>query len=84
METGDVRIPHCIRLANRIGLVDDLKDPKKVEMALWKIVPPEEGKRPLPSAGLSRKRCRTARTKPTARNVVWKIFCKKKGVKKRI
>ncbi len=34
---------HCIRLANRIGLVDDLKDPKKVEMALWKIVPPEEG-----------------------------------------
>lgn len=34
---------HCIRLANRIGLVDDVKDPKKVEMALWKIVPPEEG-----------------------------------------
>ncbi len=34
---------HCIRLANRIGLVDNVKDPKKVEMALWKIVPPEEG-----------------------------------------
>ena len=34
---------HCIRLCNRIGLVDDLKDPKKVEMALWKIIPPEEG-----------------------------------------
>ena len=34
---------HCIRLANRIGLVDNIKDPKKVEMALWKIVPPEEG-----------------------------------------
>ena len=34
---------HCIRLANRIGLVDDVKDPKKVEMALWKLVPPEEG-----------------------------------------
>lgn len=34
---------HCIRLTNRIGLVDDLKDPKKVEMALWKIIPPEEG-----------------------------------------
>ena len=29
---------HCIRLSNRIGLVDDLKDPKRVEMALWKIV----------------------------------------------
>ncbi len=34
---------HCIRLCNRIGLVHDLKDPKKVEMALWKIIPPEEG-----------------------------------------
>ena len=34
---------HCIRLSNRIGLVHDMKDPKKVEMALWKIIPPEEG-----------------------------------------
>lgn len=34
---------HCIRLSNRIGLVDDLKDPKQVEMALRKIIPPEEG-----------------------------------------
>lgn len=33
---------HCIRLVNRIGLVDNEKDPKKVEMALWKIIPPEE------------------------------------------
>ena len=34
---------HRIRLCNRIGLVKDEKDPKKVEMALWKIIPPEEG-----------------------------------------
>lgn len=34
---------HCIRLVNRIGLVEGIKDPKKVEMALWKIIPPEEG-----------------------------------------
>lgn len=34
---------HCIRLSNRIGLVDGIKDPRKVEMALWKIIPPEEG-----------------------------------------
>ena len=34
---------HCIRLVNRIGIVDGIKDPKKVEMALWKIIPPEEG-----------------------------------------
>ena len=34
---------HCIRLSNRIGLVKGEKDPYKVEMALKKIVPPEEG-----------------------------------------
>ena len=34
---------HCIRLCNKIGLVDGIKEPQKVEMALWKIVPPEEG-----------------------------------------
>ena len=34
---------HCIRLSNRIGLVDGIKDPRRVEMALWKIIPPEEG-----------------------------------------
>lgn len=33
---------HCIRLTNRMGLVDGIKDPKKVEMELWKIIPPEE------------------------------------------
>lgn len=34
---------HCIRLCNRIGLVDEIKESKKVEMELWKIIPPEEG-----------------------------------------
>lgn len=34
---------HCIRLSNRIGLVDNEKDPYKVEKALWKIVPENEG-----------------------------------------
>ncbi len=34
---------HCIRLCNLIGLVDDIKEPGKVEKELWKIVPPEEG-----------------------------------------
>lgn len=34
---------HCIRLCNLIGLVDNIKDPAKVEAQLWKIVPPEEG-----------------------------------------
>ncbi len=30
---------HCIRLSNRIGLVDDIKEPVKVEKALREIVP---------------------------------------------
>jgi endonuclease-3 len=34
---------HCIRLCNLIGLVDDIKEPAKVEKALWKIIPAEEG-----------------------------------------
>ena len=46
---GDVyRVPgsvvvdtHCIRLMNRMGVVDDLKDPPKIEAALRKVLPPE-------------------------------------------
>lgn len=41
-EPAIVTDTHCIRLVNRIGLVDGIKDPKKVEMELWKLVPPEE------------------------------------------
>ena len=33
---------HCIRLTNRMGLVDDLKEPVKIEMALREILPPEQ------------------------------------------
>ena len=34
---------HCIRLVNRMGIVDGVKEPAKVEKELWKLVPPEEG-----------------------------------------
>lgn len=33
---------HCIRLTNRMGLVDDLKDPGKIETELRKVLPPEQ------------------------------------------
>jgi endonuclease-3 len=33
---------HCIRLSNRIGLVDNVKDPVKIEMALRELLPPEQ------------------------------------------
>lgn len=33
---------HCIRLSNRLGLVQNLKDPVKIETALKEILPPEK------------------------------------------
>ena len=33
---------HCIRLMNRMGVVDDEKDPVKIEMQLRKLLPPED------------------------------------------
>ncbi|MDO4983033.1 MAG: endonuclease III [Eubacteriales bacterium] len=46
---GDVfRIPgstvvdtHCIRLTNRMGIIDGTNDPVKIEMQLRKVLPPE-------------------------------------------
>ena len=32
---------HCIRLSNRLGLVDGLKEPEKIERELRKVLPPE-------------------------------------------
>ena len=33
---------HCIRLSNRMGLVDNMKNPVKIETALRGLLPPEE------------------------------------------
>ena len=71
---------HCIRLTNRMGLVDGIKDPKKVEMELWKIIPPEEGNdfcHRLVNHG--REVC-TARTKPHCDKCCLADVCKKVGV----
>ena len=71
---------HCIRLVNRMGLVDDIRDPKKVEMALRKLVPPEEGSdfcNRLVNHG--REVC-TARTKPYCDRCCLQDICKKNGV----
>ena len=32
---------HCIRLSNRLGLVDNIKEPEKIERELRKILPPD-------------------------------------------
>ncbi len=69
---------HCIRLCNRIGLVDNIKDPKKVEMELWKIIPEEESNdfcHRLVDHG--RAVC-TARTTPFCEKCVLSDICKMK------
>ncbi|MGN0984232.1 MAG: endonuclease III domain-containing protein [Gemmiger sp.] len=55
---------HCIRLCNRIGLVDNIKEPAKVEKALWKIIPPEEGSDFCHRLVYHGREVCTARTKP--------------------
>lgn len=71
---------HCIRLVNRIGLVDGVKEPKKVEMALWKIIPPEEGSDFCHRLVYHGRAVCTARTKPDCENCCLKDVCKKCGV----
>lgn len=71
---------HCIRLVNRMGLVDGIKEPVKVEKELWKIIPPEEGNdfcHRLVDHG--RAVC-TARTKPYCDKCCLQDICKKAGV----
>ena len=70
---------HCIRLSNRIGLVDGIKDPKKVEMALWKIIPPEEGSDFCHRLVEHGRAVCTARTKPYCDRCVLQEICPKIG-----
>ena len=71
---------HCIRLVNRIGLVDGIKEPKKVEMALWKLVPPEEGSDFCHRLVFHGRDVCTARTKPYCDRCCLNDICKKAGV----
>lgn len=79
-EPAIVTDTHCIRLVNRMGLVDQIKDPKKVEMALWEIIPPEEGSDFCHRlVFLGRDIC-TARTKPYCEKCCLRDICPKEGV----
>lgn len=71
---------HCIRLTNRMGLVDGIKEPKKVEMALWKIIPPEEGSDFCHRLVYHGREVCTARTKPYCEKCCLQDVCKKAGV----
>lgn len=68
---------HCIRLVNRMGLVDHIKEPKKVEMALWKIIPPEEGSDFCHRLVYHGRDICTARTKPFCDKCCLQDICAK-------
>ncbi len=68
---------HCIRLVNRMGLVDGVKEPKKVEMALWKLIPPEEGNDFCHRLVWHGRDVCTARTKPRCDQCCISDICEK-------
>ena len=71
---------HCIRLVNRMGLVDGIKDPKRVEMALWKIIPAEEGNDLCHRLVYHGRDVCTARTKPYCSRCCLADICAKAGL----
>ncbi len=71
---------HCIRLVNRMGLINGVKEPKKVEMALWKLIPPEEGNDFCHRLVFHGREVCTARTKPHCNKCCLQDICKKAGV----
>lgn len=77
-EPAIVTDTHCIRLTNRIGLVDGIKEPKKVEMALWKIIPPEEGSDFCHRLVFHGREICTARTTPYCEKCCLADICKKR------
>ncbi len=78
-EPAIVTDTHCIRLTNRMGLVN-VKDPKKVEMALWKLIPPEEGNDFCHRLVYHGRAVCTARTNPHCDKCCLQDICPKVGV----
>ena len=70
----------CIRLTNRMGLVNGIKEPKKVEMELWKIIPPDEGSDFCHRLVYHGREICTARTHPYCEECCLKDICPKVGV----
>lgn len=68
---------HCIRLANRMGLVHDVKEPAKVEAALWKLIPEEESNDFCHRMVDHGRAVCSARTKPACDRCVLADICEK-------
>ena len=69
---------HCIRLVNRMGLVNGIKEPAKVEKELWKIIPPEEGSDFCHRLVIHGREVCTARTKPYCDRCCLQEICARK------
>ena len=63
-----------------MGLVDGIKEPKKVEMELWKLIPPEEGSDFCHRLVYHGRDVCTARTTPHCERCCCAEVCKKVGV----
>lgn len=72
---------HMIRISNRLGLVNE-KDPKKIEFALKKLVPADEGSDFCHRTVLFGRDVCSAR-KPLCDGCRLSDYCKKAGVKKK-
>ena len=75
-----VTVTHCIRLVNRMGLVDGIREPAKVEKELWKIIPPEEGSDFCHRLVYHGREVCTARTHPYCEKCCISDICKKVGI----
>ena len=71
---------NCIRLVNRMGLVDGIKEPGKVEKALWKLIPPEEGSDFCHRLVYHGRDVCTARTKPYCERCCVSDLCVKADI----
>ena len=69
---------HCIRLTNRMGLVNGITEPSKVEKELWKIIPPEEGNQFCHRLVDHGRAVCTARTEPYCDRCCLNDICRKK------
>lgn len=72
---------HMIRISNRIGLVS-VKDPKKIEFELKKIIPPDESSDFCHRIVMFGRDVCTAKS-PKCGECVMADFCKKAGVKQK-
>ena len=67
---------HCIRLSNRMGLVDGMKEPARIETALRAILPPEKSNDFCHRLVLHGRAVCSARTKPRCGECCVKDACR--------